>query len=557
MPASANPLRQLLREDRPILAAGAHNALSAKLVERAGFDAVWASGFEISASYAIPDANLLTMTENLEVAKAMADAVRIPVIADCDNGYGNAVNVVRTVEEYEKAGIAAICIEDNVFPKRCSFYAGVKRELAEVEEHAGKIRAAKDAQRSDDFFVIARTEALIAGWGMEEALKRATAYAEAGADAILIHSKARTPDELWEFARHWTLDTPLVSVPTIYKDVTAEELYRHGYKVVIFANHTIRSAIRAMRDTLEVLRREKRPAAVDDRIVDLDEVYELVGVKTLNEQERQYLPAGTRNVTAIIVAAGVDRELLPLTADIPKAMLDIKGKTILERQVETLNECNIKDIVVVRGYKKEKINLPNIRYYDNDRFELNYELASLFRAEREIAGRFVFLYSDILFDRSILEKLLQSPDDITIVVDRAFYDQHVRLGVPPARKLDLVQLASPPTQGYRFMPADTGQRVVHIGQKIGWQEAHGEFIGMAMCSERGAEILRRTYHKVIDRYNGRPFQEAESVEKASFTDLIQEIIDDGQPVAAVDIYKGWMDIDTFDDYRRAWAEIRR
>jgi phosphoenolpyruvate phosphomutase len=550
-------LRDLLRQNRPLLVTGAHNALSARLVERAGFDAVWASGFEISASYAIPDANILTMTETLEVAKAMAEAVRIPVIADCDNGYGNAVNVVRTVQEFERAGIAGISIEDNIFPKRCSFYAGVKRELAEVEEHAGKVRAAKDAQRTRDFFVIARTEALIAGWGMEEALKRAHAYADAGADAILIHSKAKTPNELWEFSRQWNRPTPLVSVPTIYKDVTADELYEHGYRIVIFANHGLRSAIKAMRESFEILKREKRPAAVDDRIVPLEEVYDLVNLPTLNQQEKQYLPAGTRNVTAIIVAAGVDSDLLPLTAEIPKAMLDVKGKTLIERQVETLNECNIKDIVVVRGYKKEKINLPNIRYYDNDRFEQNYELASLFRAENEIQGRFIFLYSDILFDRSILEKLLQSPDDITLVVDRAFYDQHVQAGVAPTHRADLVQLADPPTQSYRFLPSEERNRVVRIGQKIPWTQAHGEFIGMAMCSERGSEIVKAAYRRVVDRYNGRPFHEAPSVEKASFTDLIQEIIDEGTPVACVDIYKGWMDIDTFDDYRRAWAEIRR
>jgi phosphoenolpyruvate phosphomutase len=556
MPSTSTLLRELLRQRRPLLITGAHNALSAKLVERAGFDAVWASGFEISAAFAIPDANLLTMTENLEVAKAMADAVGIPIVADCDNGYGNAVNVVRTVQEYEKAGIAAICIEDNIFPKRCSFYAGVKRELAPVEEHAGKVRAAKDAQQTRDFFVIARTEALIAGWGMEEALKRARAYAEAGADAILIHSKAKTPDELWEFSRHWSSDVPLVSVPTIYKGVTADELYEHGYKMVIFANQGIRTAIKAMRETFEILKRDKRPAAVDERIVPLEEVYDLVGVKTLNDQEKQYLPAGTGNVTSIIVAAGVDKELLPLTAEIPKAMLDIKGKTILERQVETMNECNIKDIVVVRGYKKEKINLPNIRYYDNDRFEQNYELASLFRAEREIHGRFLFLYSDILFDRSILEKLLQSPDDITLVVDRAFYDEHAQKGVAPAHKADMVQLENPPQQGYRFLPSEAGNRVLRIGQKMPWTEAHGEFIGMAMCSERGAEILKESYKRVIDRYNGRRFQEAESVEKASFTDLIQEIINEGTKVSCVDVYKGWMEIDTFDDYRRAWAEIR-
>src|SRR6202042_3822295 len=113
----------------------------------------------ISASYAVPDANILTMGENLSVARMVDNASRLPVVADCDNGYDNAINVVRCVEEYERAGIAAVCIEDNIFPKRCSFYAGVKRELSSIEEHAGKIRAAKATQRDRDFVVIARTEA--------------------------------------------------------------------------------------------------------------------------------------------------------------------------------------------------------------------------------------------------------------------------------------------------------------------------------------------------------------------------------------------------------------
>ena len=192
----AKRLRELLSRDGPIVVAGAHSGLSARLVELAGFDAIWASGFEISAAYAVPDANVLTQTETLAAAREMADATKIPVIADCDNGFGNAINVIRTVRDYEAAGIAAICIEDNVFPKRCSFYEGVRRELAGIEEHARKVRAAKDARRTEEFAVIARTEALIAGWGMDEALARAHAYADAGADMVLVHSKQKTFDEL-------------------------------------------------------------------------------------------------------------------------------------------------------------------------------------------------------------------------------------------------------------------------------------------------------------------------------------------------------------------------
>src|SRR6188508_1211500 len=229
-------LRQSLPEHPVLLAAGAHDALSAKLAEEAGFDAVWASGFGISAVQAVPDANILTLTETLEAVRRICDAVRIPVVADCDNGYGNAINVIRTVLEFERAGAAGICIEDNDFPKRCSFYAGVRRELVPITEHARKIEAARGARRSADFFVIARTEALIAGLGMDEALARAHAYAEAGADAVLIHSKASDFGELREFAAAWRGGVPLVAVPTTYPTVDAAELQAAGFRLAIFAN---------------------------------------------------------------------------------------------------------------------------------------------------------------------------------------------------------------------------------------------------------------------------------------------------------------------------------
>src|SRR4029077_15651460 len=148
-------LRRLLAGPSPIVLAGAHDAPSARLVEEAGFEGVWASGFEISATYAVPDASILTMTETLDASRRMADAVGIPLVADCDTGFGNAINAMRTVEAFERAGIAGLCIEDNVFPKRCSFYPGVKRLLADIDEQALKIRAALAARAAKDFVVVA------------------------------------------------------------------------------------------------------------------------------------------------------------------------------------------------------------------------------------------------------------------------------------------------------------------------------------------------------------------------------------------------------------------
>lgn len=550
----ARKLRELMARPGPIVIIGAHNGLSAKIGEEAGFDGLWASGFEISASYAVPDANILTMAENLQAAKMMNNT-SLPVVADCDNGYGNAVNVVRCVEEYEAAGIAAICMEDNIFPKRCSFYAGVKRELADIEEHALKVRAAKATQKDRDFVVIARTEALIAGWGMEEALRRGRAYADAGADMVLIHSKSKDPDEVLSFARAWDRpDTPLVCVPTIYRTTTVDTLHKAGFKLIIFANHAIRSSIKAMTETLQTLRREMYTGSVDDKVVPLERVYQLVGVDKMKKEESSFLPSGSPGVTAVVLAAGQSQGLLPLTEELPKPMLDIKGKSILERQVDVLNACGVKDVAVVRGYKKEAIKLPNVRYYDNDDFATTSEVFSLFRAAKELKGPFVFLYGDIVFERGHLEKLLKSPADISIVVDRSFAEgqrpKDAR-GVP-----DLVVLKDAQEAGYRFVGAEAPHRVARVGRSIPAGQAHGEFIGMAMFTAKGARLLTDCYHQLQETGDKGGFHEAESLRNASFTDLLQELIDRGADVQAIDVYKGWLEIDTFEDYRRAWALIK-
>ena len=551
----ARKLRELMARPGPIVIIGAHNGLSGKIGEEAGFDGLWASGFEISASYAVPDANILTMAENLHAARMMNDVTTVPVIADCDNGYGNAINVIRAIEEYERAGIAGVSMEDNVFPKRCSFYAGVKRELSPVEEHAGKIRAAKATQKDKDFVVIARTEALIAGWGMEEALLRGRAYADAGADMVLIHSKAKTPDEVMSFARQWDRPgTPLVCVPTIYKGTRVSELHEAGFKLIIFANHAIRSSIKAMTETLQTLKREMFTGSVEDRVVPLARVYELVGVDQMAVDEKAFMPSDSPGVTAVILAAGASQGLLPLTAELPKPMLDIKGKSILERQIEVLNACGVKDVAVVRGYKKEAIKLPNVRYYDNDEYASTNELVSLFRAGKELAGPFLFLYGDILFERGHLEKLLKSPADISLLVDRSFAEA----GRPDEGRgaPDLVVLEDAQEAGYRFVSADAPHKVARVGRTIAAKQAQGEFVGLAMFTAKGARALTDCYGQLSEARLAGAFHEAASLRDAGFTDLVQELIDRGTDVQAIDVYKGWLEIDTFEDYRRAWALIK-
>ena len=539
---SGTTLRERLARPGPVLIAGAHTGLSAKLVEEAGFHGVWASGFEISASHGVPDANILTMREQLDSASEMARAVSIPLIADCDNGFGNAINVIRTVREYEREGIAAICIEDNVFPKRCSFYPGVRRELADADEHAGKVKACLDTRRSDDFLIIARTEALIAGWGMEEALIRGRAYADAGADMVLIHSKSPSAAEVLGFAHQWDRETPLVCVPTIYKEATATELAAAGFRLIIYANHGLRSSIQAMREAFARLMREQKCAAVDDLVVPLTDVYGLIGVDEMKREEKCYLPAGGKKARAVILAAGASPELGDLTSDRPKAMLDIKGKPLLARQVDALNAVAIRDIAAVVGWKREAVDLPNLKIYVAD--ETSGELASLMVAADELVGHTVVLYGDILFDRGILERLLQAEGDVVLVVDRA--------QAPDRSKRDLVETeAHPETEG-RFLP---GTDVVRrIGVDL--EGAKGEWIGMMMLSPEGARHFKAHYEKLAASSADAPLHEAPNLARAALTDFIQSLIDEGLVVRAIDTYKGWMEIDTFEDYRRAWGQVR-
>jgi phosphoenolpyruvate phosphomutase len=544
-----DPRRTLLRGHDIVLAAGAHDALSAKLAEDAGFDAIWASGFGISAVQALPDANILTLTETLEAVRRIVDAVDIPVIADCDNGYGNAINVMRTAGEFERAGAAGICIEDNEFPKRCSFYAGVRRDLVPVEEHARKIEAATAARRDPGFIVIARTEALIVGLGLEEALRRARAYADAGADGVLVHSKARDFDELRAFAAAWDRPVPLVAVPTTYPEVSAEELRAAGFRMAIFANQALRGAIVGMREILRAIRRSGRAASVEREIAPLEEVYALVGVPELRANEQRFLFSGDEAPRAVILAAGFEPQLMPLIADRPKAMLDLNGRSILVRQVEALRRCGVRDVVVVRGYRKESVAADGVRFVDNDRFAETGEAHSLFGAEPALDGPFVLLYGDIVFDPAILVKLLQTRADVAVVVDRSFHDVY-RTGVAlPPGPFDLVVTGTPPN-GRRFVAPEGGSRVLRIGPEVGPEEAHGEFIGMAMFSAAGTAVLRSVHAELAAA-------RAEGLERASVTHLLQAMIDRGHPVVAVEIHKGWMEIDTIDDYRRACAELAR
>ena len=276
-----------LIESKPILkVGGAFDSMSAKLVEINGFDAIWAGSFAISATHALPDASILTMTEFLNVSSNIVESCKIPVIADCDTGFGGPSNVSHTVKKFESAGVAAICIEDKIFPKQNSLLKNGKHKLISEKEFVAKILAAKEAKSNKNFMIIARTEALIAELGMNEALQRATAYQNAGADAILIHSKKETPDEIFEFSESWEGEIPLVVVPTTYPTIEIDDLIKNKFKMIIYANQTLRVAYSAINNMLKEINDGKRISDIKQEMSSMEDIFELQKMYEIKNQEK-------------------------------------------------------------------------------------------------------------------------------------------------------------------------------------------------------------------------------------------------------------------------------
>ena len=283
-------LRTRIDERGLIQVMAAHSPLSARLAEEAGFDGIWASGFELSALYTLPDMSLVTMTQHLEKVRAMAERTSAPIVADIDTGFGNAINVIDAVQRYERAGAAAVVLEDKSFPKVTSLLAEGRQELLRIEEFQGKIEAALFARRDGDTLVIARTEALIAGAGQAEALARAAAYEAAGAHMILVHSKQKTPVEVESFTRAWRGKAPLVLVPTAYPELTDERIKALGkVKMVIYGNHAIRAAVAAMQRVFARIRADQGIHTVEGEIAPVGEIFRLQGMDEVRELEARFL----------------------------------------------------------------------------------------------------------------------------------------------------------------------------------------------------------------------------------------------------------------------------
>ena len=280
-------LKELLARDRLLLAPGAFDGLSARLVEEAGLEAVYLSGGAVARSFGVPDIGLLTMSEVIERARQVVSAVKIPVIADADTGYGNALNLVRAVGEFERAGVAAIHIEDQVTPKRCGHLEG--KEVISLAEMEQKLAAALEARADPDFTIIGRTDSR-AIHGLEDAIQRARAFARLGTAAVFIEA-AESEAELETIARS-IREVPLMV--NMFKGgktplLPAARLEAMGYRIAIFPSDAQRAAIHAMKEALATLKRDGSTEAIDDRLATFLERDRVVGLGDWQNLEKRYV----------------------------------------------------------------------------------------------------------------------------------------------------------------------------------------------------------------------------------------------------------------------------
>lgn len=519
-------LRHLLAAPELAFLMEAHNALSARIVEETGFPAVWASGLSISTALGVRDSNEASWTQVLEVLEFMADATTIPILVDGDTGYGNFNNFRRLVRKLEQRGIAGVCIEDKLFPKTNSFL-GDDQDLADIDEFCGKIKAGKDSQSDPDFVVVARIEALIANRGLDEALARAEAYHAAGADALVIHSKKSTADEVLAFCEAWGRRSPVILIPTKYHRTPTTAFEAAGAAAVIWANHNLRAAITAMRATSKTIFETRSLVGIEETVAPLADVFELSGNAELEEAERRYL-ARPAALDAIVLAASRGAELGELTADRPKCMVDVRGRPLLARQVETLKGAGVKAVTVVTGFRDDAVAVSGIAKVANPAWETTGEAASLAASAERLAGETLIAFGDILYRRHVLDRLVAAEGDVVLVVDAEGAGDH---------GADLVRASH--GRGDDWF-AEGAARVLDVGRDVAG--AQGRWIGLARVSAAGAAAIAAELERLRD---------TGELADADLALVFRRLIERGTTVGVVWIAGDWFNVNTAFDLASA------
>jgi phosphoenolpyruvate phosphomutase len=403
-----------------------------------------------------------------------------------------------------------------------------------VETFCGKIQAGKDAQQDDDFCIVARIEARIAGWGLEEALQRGEAYRRAGADAVLIHSRQSRPDEVLAFAREWDNRCPLVIVPTKYYSTPTEVFREHGISLVIWANHLVRSSITAMQQTARTIFETGSLVDVEGRVATVPEIFRLQGADELLEAEKLYARSTRQEATAIILAASRGQGMDELTRDRPKVMIPVAGRTVLRRLVDKFKAQGINDITVVGGYRSEAIDAQGVELVVNENWQTGSELGSLDCALDAVSDDTVLIYGDLLFRTYILNNLMDWDAELLVVVDSAPLEQ-------AAGNTNDLAYCSAPDDRTMYQQKVGLEQISSAGDWNG-RRPDGRWVGMLRSRGAGREHLL----EALDQLRREPGYDGMGV-----PDLVNRLIDNGHPPQVQYIAGHWMDINGVEDLQQA------
>ncbi len=475
----------------------AHHALSAKIVEEAGFKGIWGSGLSISASMGVRDNNEASWTQVLDVLEFMSDATSIPILLDGDTGYGNFNNARRLVKKLEQRQIGGVCIEDKIFPKTNSFIKGEAQPLADIDEFSGKIKAMKDSQHDDDFVVVSRVEAFIAGWGLTEALKRAEAYRQAGTDAILMHSKRSDLTEIEAFMKEWAGRLPVVIVPTKYYSVPTNRFRELGVGLCIWANHNLRASIKAIKQTTSQIYQDESLVNVEKNVTPLEEVFRLQGAEELACAEQIYLNTASKNHNSIILVRRVEAEPL------------------ITEQMNGLKEYGMSDIVKI-GVGTNGLDGTDIKTDEG-------ELTGLYKAREKFGENTLISYGEMIYKPHLLSELVEDQGDITIIVDPDYDKQQ--------NGKNLVTTQSP----YSKMLYSKNVELINMTQATADENIHGEFIGLWKVSGNGSKVIKAALEELSKR---------DDFKDLTLCDLFNHV----QPIHQIYVkyVKGsWLDLDTY------------
>lgn len=515
-----------------------HDGLSAKIVEEAGFKGGWISGLCLSAAAGVRDRNELSFKEVADLCYYICSRTSIPMLLDMDTGYGDFNTASIAVKLIEKSGVAGVCIEDKKFPKHNSFHQNTSDDLEDPQTFAGKIKAIKDSTEDPDFVVVARLEEFISGAGLDEALKRARIYSKAGADAILVHSKIRTFDEIESFMNVWNKESevPVIIVPTKYYQTPTTQFRRSGISTVIWANHNLRSCISAMQTTSRQIFSQESLCSVEDRIATVPEVFRLQDDESYHIKEREYLPA--YGGSAVILSGGSCCTGLK----VPRCFTPVglsQEQTVYSLLMTSLKKEGVHEFVTVIGQGQFDTDLlaPTHNYIYNSDWSETSEVDSLGLAfsnyDYELFCQLplFIVYGDLVLKDHVFRKMsrVDENSDLVVAVDPLYDPENYNEFVFGDKDYD------PCTN-----PGDTFNVQSFSLSAESDQKLSGSLVGVVkVCTSKGYCTLREA---ISNRQKNR---------KERLIDTLSEVVKTCKISGVYVPHYDWVDVNHAEDILRA------